>query len=160
MKLIKVVIVLLITLSISASVQAKSAASDEAQIEALFASYMNKYNQYISEEQFDNNIKLYHDKVMLVSNGRGQSVATADKMDAQVQRFLDSLKSQGVASVKWESVNITQLDTKLALVQNVAVRFNKAGDVFNRVGATYLVQNGDRGWRIAAFTVHKPEFTQ
>lgn len=160
MKLISVVTILLVSFGCSVSTQAKSLATDEAQIEALFASYMTKYNQFISTEKFDKNIELYHENVMLVSNGRGESVATAEKMDNQVQRFLASLKTQGVASVKWESINIKQLDTKLALVQNVAVRFDEDGDVFNRVGATYLVQNGDSGWRIAAFTVHKPEFNQ
>lgn len=126
-------------------------------IDNLFDNYMLKYNTYIQTGEFKKQLSLYRDQVMLVTNNGNQSVVTGADMDSRVVGFLDNLKRQGVAKVKWESRHITRLDSNLAVVKNVAIRFADDGSVVNRVGATYLVQNGPNGWKIAAFSVHTPE---
>lgn len=134
---------------------AKAYAADS--IENLFDNYMLKYNTYIQSGEFNQDLHLYRDKVMLVTNNGSQTVLTAAEMDQRVVVFLDNLKQQGVAKVQWESQNITRLDTNLAVVKNVAIRFASDNSVVNRVGATYLIQNGPNGWKIAAFSIHTPE---
>ncbi len=134
---------------------AKANAADS--IENLFDNYMLKYNTYIQSGEFNQDLHLYRDKVMLVTNNGSQTVLTAAEMDQRVVVFLDNLKQQGVAKVQWESQNITRLDTNLAVVKNVAIRFASDNSVVNRVGATYLIQNGSNGWKIAAFSIHTPE---
>ena len=134
---------------------AKANAADS--IENLFDNYMLKYNTYIQSGEFNQDLHLYRDKVMLVTNNGSQTGLTAAEMDQRVVVFLDNLKQQGVAKVQWESQNITRLDTNLAVVKNVAIRFASDNSVVNRVGATYLIQNGSNGWKIAAFSIHTPE---
>lgn len=141
--------------SLLLATQTNANASDS--IENLFDNYMLKYNTYIQSGKFNEGLHLYRDDVMLVTNNGAQTVLKATEMDQRVIVFLDNLKQQGVARVQWESQNITRLDTNLAVVKNVAIRFASDNSVVNRVGATYLIQNGPNGWKIAAFSVHTPE---
>ncbi len=137
---------------------AEQYALEKREIDQLFDNYMAKYNRFINVGEYDNSIELYHDQVMLVTGSNGQSVASSEQMDKNVIGFLSRLKQQGVASVRWESSEIDLLGAQVALVKNVAIRFTEEETVFNRVGATYLVQKGESGWRIAAFSIHPPEF--
>ncbi|MBE0368732.1 hypothetical protein [Pseudoalteromonas aurantia] len=138
----------------SLTTQAKQA--DVMEIEAVFAAYMDKYNDYLRHGELTNKTQLYHDKMMVLSGRSGAAVTSANKFNEQVKGFLDSLKKQGVTRVSWEKVGIQQLSDSVAIVSNRAVRYLKTGEVHNRVGATYFINKVGGSWKISAFTVHSP----
>lgn len=127
---------------------------NKTEIQQLFASYMSKYNHYIQTGELQHAPGLYHPHVMLVSDKRVPSVVTEAQLYSQIEVFLDSLKKRGVSKVNWQKVDIHLLSNNMALASNVAIRYNKQGEVVDRVGASYTLSKHDKGWRIAAFSVH------
>ncbi|WP_100657962.1 hypothetical protein [Alteromonas flava] len=127
-------------------------------IDALFTNYMLKYNDFITNGTLRQDLPLYHENVTFVDANNPPSTVSAATMDERVERFLLNLKKDGVARVAWDSVDIQPLAENLALVRNVAIRFKPDGSVFNRVGATYMIQQSEQGWRIAAFSVHPANY--
>lgn len=127
---------------------------NEVEIQQLFTNYMAKYNHYIQTGELQHEPGLYHPQVMLVSDKRVPSVVTEAQLYSQIEVFLASLKKRGVSSVEWQKVDIHLLSNNMALASNVAVRYNKQGEVVDRVGASYTLSKQDKGWRIAAFAVH------
>ncbi|GAA4353271.1 hypothetical protein GCM10023150_21740 [Kangiella taiwanensis] len=132
----------------------KESGNDIELINTLFENYMAKYNHYLSHSEFNKEPDLYHDNVMIVSNSNGSNTLSSDNLYEQVKVFLDSLKAKGVHNVQWESTNIQILDTNLAVVSNIAVRYLINGDIHNKVGATYFVNKYKGEWKISAFSVH------
>lgn len=133
-------------------------AKAEAEIKQLFTGYMGKYNHYITKGALPDKPDLYADNLIVMSSARDATSVTSDEMNRQVTVFLDSLKSKGVKSVIWESVDITLLDSNLALASNVAVRYNDKRETISRVGATYFLNKINGEWRITAFAVHNPDY--
>lgn len=131
-----------------------SQTQNKAEIEQLFTNYMTKYNHYIQTGELQHTPGLYHPQVMLVSDKRVPSVVTEAQLYSQIEVFLDSLKKRGVSKVNWQKVDIHLLSNNMALASNVAIRYNKQGEVVDRVGASYTLSKQDKGWRIAAFAVH------
>lgn len=148
---------MLLPLSATSSTNNQTAHA-EAEIQQLFRSYMSKYNHYIAQGTLPENPDLYADNLIVMSSARDATSVTSDEMYRQVTVFLDSLKSQGVKSVTWESVEVTLLDNNLALASNIAVRFDDKGETLSRVGATYFLNKIKNQWRITAFAVHNPDY--
>ncbi|AFV00266.1 hypothetical protein [Simiduia agarivorans] len=148
---------MLLPLSANSSTNGQTAIA-EAEIKKLFSGYMGKYNHYIAQGVLPENPDLYADNLVVMSSARDATSVTSDEMYRQVTVFLDSLKSKGVKSVTWESVDITLLDSNLALASNVAVRFDEKGETLSRVGATYFLNKIKNEWRITAFAVHNPDY--
>lgn len=130
--------------------------TDEQQIKALYANYMQRYNHYLTHSTLPLEQKLYSNQVMTL-NGKGQNVVSTEQFNKQVVFFLDGLKKAGVTKVKWQDINITMLSNSVALVSNIAVRYKADDEVHNRVGATYLINKTGKNWLISAFTVHQAE---
>ncbi|MBB3167905.1 hypothetical protein [Simiduia aestuariiviva] len=150
-------IIALLPLAATASTDEPTAKA-ETEITQLFRGYMSKYNHYITRGALPNKPDLYADNLIVMSSARDATSVTSDEMNRQVTVFLDSLKSQGVKSVTWESIDITLLDGNLALASNVAVRYNDNGETVSRVGATYFLNKIKDQWRITAFAVHNPDY--
>lgn len=131
-----------------------STKQDQKLIQVLFENYMEKYNHYLSHQELKTTPDLYDGTIMLMSSRNPAAVLPSAEFYKQVQSFLDSLKAKGVARVSWETVDIKMLDTNLALVSNVAVRYLDNDDIYNKVGATYFVNKHNNEWRISAFAVH------
>ncbi|MCL1037876.1 nuclear transport factor 2 family protein [Shewanella submarina] len=131
--------------------------SDTGQIQAMFTTYMAKYNGYLQTGKFDSTNDLYNQEFVYMSNSQAARTMTPVEFMQQAKGFLDTLKTRGVSAVKWESVNIKPLDENVAIASNVALRLRANGKVYNRVGATYLLKNTEQGWRIAAFTIHNAD---
>jgi len=130
--------------------------SDEEQIKTLYAHYMQRYNHYLTHSELPLEQKLYANQIM-VMNGQGSNVLTNDLFNEQVVVFLNGLKSAGVAKVNWQDININMLSERVAIVSNVAVRFTANGEVYNKVGATYMITKNQDKWLISAFTVHNAD---
>lgn len=127
---------------------------DEASINQLFSDYMEKYNFYIQTGELQQQPSLYKSEVMILSDSRSPRMVKKADLYSQIAVFLDSLKKRGVAKVNWQKVDIHLLGSNMALASNVAIRYNKHGDVIDRVGASYTVYKQDEEWRIAAFAIH------
>lgn len=130
--------------------------TDEQQIRALYANYMQRYNHYLSHSTLPLEPNLYSSQIMVL-NSRGSNVFSNDSFNKQVVGFLDGLKKAGVAKVNWQDININMLSDSVALVSNIAVRYKANGEVHNQVAATYLINKTAGNWLISAFTVHKAE---
>jgi hypothetical protein len=127
---------------------------DEAEINQLFSNYMEKYNFYIQTGVLHHKPGLYSQEVMVLSNNRPPQVVTEIELYGQIEVFLDSLKKRGVTKVNWQKVDIHMLGSNMALASNIAIRYNKHGDVIDRVGASYTMYKKDTEWRISAFAIH------
>ncbi len=127
---------------------------DEQAIKQLFSQYMNHYNHYISDGELGDIQQLYQPTIMLMSSNNAPQSVSAQVFSQQVTGFLDGLKRQGVTNVKWQSMNVRLIDNNIALASNLAVRYTQSGDVFNQVGATYMLYKEQNAWRIASFAVH------
>lgn len=152
----KLTILFFLFISTAPLTYASEPVSAQDSIQNLFDSYMVKYNRYIKEQKLPSEPELYQNTVMLISNSKPSSAVSAIDFNRQVTEFLDSLINQGVTYVTWESVDIQMLDSNIAIVRNVAVRYKKSGEVLNRVGATYFVSKLSNNWLIAAFAIHDP----
>ncbi|WP_246239859.1 hypothetical protein [Pseudoalteromonas caenipelagi] len=147
---------LILLLFISCHTQA---ATHEANIKALFANYMSKYNHYLQSDELPKTPQLYTDTLMLMSTHSQPRVITQTQMNQQVQVFLSNLKADGVTHVKWGKIKVHFLDSNIALVSNVAERYTKEGKLHNKVGASYYVYLIDGQWKISAFAIHDAKNT-
>lgn len=127
---------------------------DEAAIHQLFSNYMEKYNFYIQTGVLQHKPALYSQEVMVLSDSRAPRVVTESVLYSQIEVFLDSLKKRGVTKVNWQKVDIHMLGSNMALVSNIAIRYNKHGNVIDRVGASYTIYKHDEEWRISSFAIH------
>ncbi|MGI2259344.1 hypothetical protein [Shewanella sp. GXUN23E] len=150
---------LALSLILSGNILAESIDYGDKQneIRQLFTAYMDKYNGYLNQGELTVPSDIYLDEFMLMSNSQPARTSTPAEFVQQAKGFLGNLKQQGVASVGWESVDISILGDNLALASNVALRIKSDGSLFNRIGATYLLKRTDKGWRIAAFAVHRAD---
>ncbi|NVJ51551.1 MAG: hypothetical protein HWE13_10610 [Gammaproteobacteria bacterium] len=131
-----------------------SPAQNEAAIQELFGHYMAKYNHYLQSGQLEHQPSLYHNEVMVISDNSAPTMVTELALYGQVEKFLDRLKSRGVTKVNWQKVDIHLLGNNMALASNVAIRYNQAGEVVDRVGASYTLYQLNNQWKIAAFAIH------
>ena len=151
--------VLIILLSLSFFTGQLSAETNSDKIAHLFDGYMHKYNQFLKTDSLPSYPQLYTDTVMLMSSNSSPRAISQTQMNEQVQVFLAQLKERGVSYVKWGKVNIHFLDENIALVSNIAERYTKSGELYNKVGASYYVYAIDGEWKIAAFAVHDAKNT-
>ena len=152
-------LVLIIVLSFSLFTGQLSAETSSDKITHLFDSYMHKYNQFLKTDSLPSYPQLYTDTVMLMSSNSSPRAISQTQMNEQVQVFLAQLKQDGVSYVKWGKVKIHFLDKNIALVSNIAERYTKSGELYNKVGASYYVYAIDGEWKIAAFAVHDAKNT-
>lgn len=136
-----------------------SAETNSDKIAHLFDGYMLKYNQFLKTDSLPSYPQLYTDTVMLMSSNSSPRAISQTQMNEQVQVFLAQLKQDGVSYVKWGSVKIHFLDKNIALVSNIAERYTRSGELYNKVGASYYVYAIDGEWKIAAFAVHDAKNT-
>ncbi|WP_462158562.1 hypothetical protein [Pseudoalteromonas sp. GB56] len=129
-------------------------ANDEKAINALFANYMQHYNGYLLGQGLGDIDQLYMPTIMLMSTKNAPQSVSAQAFSQQVTGFLDGLKNKGVTKVQWQTVNVRMIDNNIALASNLAVRYTESGEVYNQVGATYLLYKEHTDWRIASFAVH------
>ena len=117
---------------------------------------MDRYNHYLQTQSLKTSPRLYNDAITVMSSRGTASQLPLATFNQQIPVFLDGLSKKGVHKVNWREVNVQILDEKLAMASNVAVRYTKAGDIVNEVGATYMLNKLNGEWRISTFAVHSP----
>ncbi|BFT30396.1 hypothetical protein D210916BOD24_15720 [Alteromonas sp. D210916BOD_24] len=129
-------------------------APETEQVRAFFDAYMNKYNHYLTTNEFNDQPYLYHDTIMVMSSSVAPYTIGYSAFYQRTRAFLDNLKAQGVRRVNWVDINVHLIDKNLAVASNTAARYLENGDEFNRVGVTYMMRKANDEWRITSFMVH------
>ena len=129
-------------------------ASKTEQISTFFDAYMNKYNHYLTTNEFNDSPYLYHDTLMVMSSSVEPYTIGDSAFYQRTRAFLDNLKAQGVRKISWVDINVHMIDKNLAIASNTAARYLENGDEFNRVGVTYMMRKTNNEWRITSFMVH------
>ena len=138
----------------SSAVHSTAVDSDKKAIVQLFDNYMARYNHFLQTQTLNTSLRLYNDEVTVMSSQGTANQVSLEVFNQQVPVFLNNLSKNGVHKVSWREVNVRLLDEKLAMASNVAVRYIQSGDIYNQVGATYMLNKLDGEWRISTFAVH------
>lgn len=130
---------------------------EKSNIRQFFNNYMVKYNHYLTTKEFNKLPALYADTIMVMSSSVEPYVIDANSFYERTQKFLDNLQKKGVQKVGWLDINVHLIDKNLAVASNLAARYDKNDDEYNRVGVTYLLRKRNSEWRITSFTVHNAD---
>ena len=141
-----------------------SFAADDPMIKTGAQTFMNGYvahlNAYLSGAD-DNAVvtKTTQDIRLPSAVIQASGVLAQLKSEEQVIQgftgFLDTIKTQGVARIEWQDMQIKVLNPYAVVAHNTAVLLNERGEVLRALGGTYILHRQNDQWAIAMRIPHQ-----
>ena len=96
----------------------------------------------------------FHEPSLLV--GPQGVIALPDRRAAAAVfgQVMDGLRAKGYGRSEFEPARVDLLSQSVALVVGVAARYKTGGAQLERVGVTYLLHGGEKGWKFATVIIH------
>ncbi len=81
-------------------------------------------------------------------------VPDSETLAVMLRPVMEGLRARGYSRSELDIGQIKRLSARTVMAIGVAIRYRTDGQELERVGVTYLLQNGEAGWKIAVLVLH------
>ena len=81
-------------------------------------------------------------------------IANSEMLAVMFGPVMEGLRARGYSRSELDLRQIERLSARTVLANGVAIRYRSDGQELERVGVTYLLQDGRTGWKIAVLVLH------
>lgn len=126
---------------------------DSDDLEAFFATYRQAY----TELDLDAIVEHYDVPLLSVTPEERYWLTSREEIEGIMAAYLDTLRDGNYDHGEIDAIEYHRLTDVDVLVSSAWTRYTTDGDVFERLGTTYLLRDTDEGWKIYALVLHDPE---
>lgn len=123
------------------------------ELDAFFASYRESYTDLDLEAVLEH----YNVPLLSVTDEELYWLTTPAELESMMGAYLDTLAEGGYDRGEIDALSYHPLSERDVIASSAWTRYTTDGDVFERLGTTYLCRRTEQGWRIVALVLHDPE---
>lgn len=113
--------------------------------------------QAFSQLDFDGWLSHFHAGASFIMQGAVFSSSSYEEQKAKLMPVFEGMRAKGIKRTQLDLCLIKQLSSTTAIVSSAWSRIDDNDEVFERLGATYLVLETSGQWKIAMVTSHSAD---
>jgi ketosteroid isomerase-like protein len=99
-------------------------------------------------------LRYFHQPALLIGPSGVIALPTAEAVVPIFGPVMENLRQREYLRSEFSPEQLRLLSATSALATGVAIRYKTDGQEMERVGITYLLYKGDRGWKFAVMALH------
>lgn len=116
--------------------------------------FLTRYCESFRAGNIDAAADFYHEPATMIFADRMVVLHSRELIAQALERVLTGLITRGFSRSVVDELQVIPLTDRTALISAAFSRLRSDGEVLERLGATYTVIGGDRGFKIAAVVTH------
>src|SRR5258705_2953900 len=122
--------------------------------ETVVTQFLTDYYRDFSSLDIDAIVPYFHEPCLIIGPQGVFAAPTRSVLATALAPVMESLRSRGYGRSELSIRQLKPLRPATIFVTGVALRFKVDGQPLERAGVTYLLQNSDQEWKIAALVTH------